>query len=97
MSNLKTPEILRAASWPELVDKYRHARREGRAVMGIDAMSNVAVALVACLILMYLAITSRDALSAFVGGIFVGGIGGAVFWSYHQGGGRSGTDASSGA
>lgn len=94
MSNRRSAEILRAVSLPELVHKYRHARLEGRAVKGIDAVTMVAVALLAVLILMYLAFTSRDGLSAFVAGIVVGGIGGAVSWSYHQGG-HSGKDASS--
>ena len=94
MSNGRRVEILRSVSWPELVHRYQHARHEGRAVKGIDAISMVAVALLAILILMYLAFTSSDGLSAFVAGIVVGGIGGAVFWSYHQNGRRSGTDAS---
>jgi hypothetical protein len=94
MSNERRAEILKAVSWPELVHKYRHARREGHVVKEIDAITMVGVALIAFLILMYLAITSKDGLSAFVGGMVVGAIGGAVFWSYHQGG-RSGKDASS--
>lgn len=94
MSNERRAEILKTVSWPELVHKYRHARREGRVIKEIDAITMVSVALIAFLILMYLAVTSRDGLSAFVGGMVVGAIGGAVFWSYHQGGG-SAKDASS--
>ena len=94
MSDERRAEILKAVSWPELVHKYRHARREGRVVKEIDAITMGTVALIAFFILMYLAVTSKDGLSAFVGGMAVGAIGGAVFWSYHQGG-HSAKDASS--
>jgi hypothetical protein len=85
MSNQRKAEILKVVAWPELVHKYRHVRSEGRAVKGIDAITMVAVALLAILILMYLATTSRNGLSAFICGILVGAIGGAVFWSKPSG------------
>ena len=95
MSNGRKAEILRTISWPELVHRYRHSYRDSQSAVMNDAITMVAVALLAAMVLMFLAATDRDGLSAFVGGIIVGAIGGAVFWSYyyhHRR--RTGTDAS---
>ena len=66
-----------------VISNYRDAYHDGHSMAGMgDAITMVSVILGVLAVVMFLAVASKDGLSAFVGGVLAGGVAGVLLWSY---------------